>query len=80
MELKNRLVHFASQLCQSDGQLYKRTTMLTYFRSLQRILTLDYIACLRGVNPKEPPRGKMDIWNDDDFRDVLNSLNGTLRK
>ena len=53
MELKNRLVHFASQLCQSDGQLYKRTCvqMLTYFRSLQRILTLDYTARLRNVNP-----------------------------
>ena len=54
--------------------------MLTYFRSLQRILTLDYTARLCGVNPKEPPRGKVDIWKDDDFRDVLNSLNGTMRK
>ena len=34
-------------------------------------------ARLRGVIPKEPPRGKVDIWKDDDFRDVLNSLNGT---
>ena len=56
--------------------------MLTFFRSLLRILTLDYTARLRGVNPKEPPmgRGKVDIWKDDDFGDVLNSLNGTLRK
>ena len=55
MEFKNRLVRFATQLRQSDGQLYERTTMLTFFRSLQRILTLDYTARLRGVNPKEPP-------------------------
>ena len=54
--------------------------MLTRFRSLQRILTLDYTARLRNVNPKEPPRGKVDIWKDDDFMDVLYSLNGTLRK
>ena len=82
MEFKNCLLRrcIASQLRQSDGQLYERTTMLTYFRSLQRTLTLACTTRLHGVNPKEPPRGKVDIWKEDDFRDVLNSLNGTLRK
>ena len=52
MEFKNRLVRFASQQQhQSDGQLYERTAMLTYLRSLLRILILDYTAHLHGVIP-----------------------------
>ena len=41
-ELVVRLTKFASEARQGNGSLYKRTSLMTIFHAIQRILTTDY--------------------------------------